>query len=345
MVNESWLNRTETQTRVITDALQYAESFADAQANLARYSGWMFWKKYPNGREYLVHAYDRTGKGTTLGARSKDSEQTHEQFTSLQADAKTRYALADERVKSQARFIKAAKLNRLPRQASAVVQALGNSPNGAEYVIVGTHALYAYEAMADVIILPHAMETQDIDVLWDAKRRVQTVINAGTNSMVGVVEVLKSIDKTFTTNTEKTFQARNAEGFVVDFLRPEMPAEPLLIAEGDRINPIALPGLDWLLKQTQDVTVFDYQGLPVLMRVPDPRLFAAHKMWLSNRSDRAPGKRDRDRMQATLVTELITSRKPVLDSLDQELLRESPEIFALLDPLFLRHDTSSLILN
>lgn len=181
-------------------------------------------------------------------------------------------------------------------------------------------------------ILPFAMETQDIDVLWDARKRLQTVVDDA--SLVGAMGALKSMDNTYTTNTEKTFQARNAEGFVVDFLRAELPEKPSLIVAHDTINPISLPGLYWLLQQTQTVTLFDYQGFPISLQVPDPRLYAAHKLWLSKRADRAPGKRDRDRMQSVLVAALVLEREPVLPTLNLEVLQDTSEIFAAFQQVF-----------
>jgi hypothetical protein len=88
-----------------------------------------------------------------------------------------------------------------------------------------------------------------------------------------------------------------------------------LIGKDDRLNPIALKGLDWLLEGAMDVVVIDYEGLPMTLRVPDPRVFAAHKLWLSERTDRKPGKRDRDATQAKSIAELIKTREPVLPDL------------------------------
>ncbi|MCF6109034.1 nucleotidyltransferase domain-containing protein [Mesorhizobium muleiense] len=40
--------------------------------------------------------------------------------------------------------------------------------------------------------------------------------------------------------------------------------------------------------------------------VPDPRIFAAHKLWVSKRADREPVKRRRDLAQAQAVARLTT---------------------------------------
>lgn len=55
----------------------------------------------------------------------------------------------------------------------SVLQALADADLLAHFTVVGTHALYAYETSAGVRIVPGALATQDIDLLWDARRRVQ----------------------------------------------------------------------------------------------------------------------------------------------------------------------------
>ena len=172
----SWSPLTSNQVRTATDARQYFDVLTSAEAELASYPGWMFWKKYPNGREYLVHALDRTGKGTTLGARSEETEVRYAEFKDAQTKIKLRTRLARDHVDAQARFVKAARLNRLPRAAADVARGFESAGLQDEFLVVGTHALYAYEAIADVMFLPHMMETQDMDVLWDSSLRVQAVM-------------------------------------------------------------------------------------------------------------------------------------------------------------------------
>lgn len=310
----SWTPLTSNQVRVGTDARQYFDVLTAAESELSGYPGWMFWKKYPNGREYLVHALDRTGKGTTLGSRAKETEARHAQFKDAQAKLKLRARLARDHVDAQARFVKAARLNRLPRAAADVARAFASAGLQDEFLIVGTHALYAYEAMADVMFLPHMMETQDMDVLWDAHLRVQAITSGnGAGIEGGALGILKQIDETYTRNEERTFQAINSKGFAVELLRAAPPEEPPLIAPDDRINPMALPGLQWLLVAPMAATVFDQAGQPLTIRVPDPRIFAAHKLWLAGRKDRKAGKRDRDRAQAEALAEIVSERIPVLD--------------------------------
>ncbi|MSQ51617.1 MAG: hypothetical protein EXR28_06990, partial [Betaproteobacteria bacterium] len=91
----------------------------------------------------------------------------------------------------------------------------------------------------------------------------------------------------------------------------------------ERIEPLTISGLDALMAATISEIVIDQDGLPLEIRVPDPRLYAAHKQWLSDLPDRSPGKRDRDRSQSKAVVDLVRTRKPVLSPLP--LLPDNPD--------------------
>ena len=288
----TWLPLSDAQNRTSTDARQYYDVLRIAEVKLAEYPGWLFWKNYPNDREYLVHALDRTGRGTTRGARSKETEDFYASFKADQDEAKHRVKLAREKLAEFSRFCKAARINRFPRAAANVVRSFANAGLQKNFLVAGTHALYAYEAIADVQFLAQILETADLDLLWDAEEPLEIVLKgekSSSNPEDGALGILKGLDKTYTRNEERTFQAINANGFVVDFLRPLQPSEPPLIGKDDRLNPIAIKGLDWLLEGAMEVVAIDVDGIGINLRVPDPRVFAAHKLWLSHRPDRQPG--------------------------------------------------------
>jgi len=316
MVTETsaWIPLSDTQTKVYADARQYFEVYRNAARKLAEFPGWMFWKRYPNGKDYLVHAYDRTGKGTTLGGFSPENEARLQEFKIQQSESKLRLKVAKDHLAEHARFCKAARINRVPRHAAAIIRAFDEKTPSVEIRVVGTHALYAYEALSAVQFLPAVMETQDLDVLWDSSARLTATIAGKTSEseMPTVLDVLRTVDETYTRNEERTFQARNAAGFSVDFLTIS-DASPTNRLE--KIAPIVATGLDALLAQTISEIVIDQDGLPLEIRVPDPRLFAAHKRWLSERKDRHPGKRDRDRSQSDAIADVVHTRKPVLTPL------------------------------
>jgi hypothetical protein len=328
MVTETqgWTPLTDTQSRVYGDARQYFEVYRDAVRRVAAFPGWMFWKRYPSGRHYLVHAYDRTGKGTTLGGPSPENEARLQEFKTQQSEAKLRLKIAKDHLAEHARFCKAARINRMPRHAAAIIRAFDERAPSAQLLVAGTHALYAYEALSDVQFLPALMETKDLDLMWDSSmRRIATAAGKTSEALeLTMIEILRTVDGTYTRNQERTFQARNAAGFSVDFLEVSgmVPTK-----SSDRIEPIAAAGLDALLAETISEIVIDQDGMPLEIRVLDPRLFAAHKRWLSERPDRRPGKRDRDRSQSEAVGEVVRTRKPPLPPLP--LLLDNPDAAGL----------------
>mgnify|MGYP001613471959 CR=1 FL=1 len=89
----------------------------------------------------------------------------------------------------------------------------------------------------------------------------------------------------------------------------------LIATIAGKTSESTMPRLLDVLAATISEIVIDQDGLPFEIRVPDPRLYAAHKRWLSEQPNRPPGKRDRDRSQSEAVADLVLTRKPVLSPL------------------------------
>jgi hypothetical protein len=67
--------------------------------------------------------------------------------------------------------------------------------------------------------------------------------------------------------------------------------------------------------------------------VPDPRVFALHKLWLSKRPERDPLKKPKDREQAFLVARLVTRYLPQVKFSKQELRMLPRDVVQLVDEL------------
>lgn len=97
--------------------------------------------------------------------------------------------------------------------------------------------------------------------------------------------------------------------------------------EGD---PVGAPviGLQWLVNAPAiETIVVDKRGFPVPVRSPDPRYWAAHKLWLSKREDRDPIKKSRDAAQGAAVLQLVQGRLPQMP-LDEQFLGNLPKTLA-----------------
>jgi hypothetical protein len=111
---------------------------------------------------------------------------------------------------------------------------------------------------------------------------------------------------------------------------------PARIGAGDGdMTAAEIEGLVWLQNcpQVQQVAI-DERGYPVPLAVPDPRAFALHKMWVSERPDRDPLKARRDAAQARSVAGLVLRYLP-------QLRFDDPAIAAL--PKALRDRADGLV--
>ncbi|MBU1665180.1 MAG: nucleotidyltransferase domain-containing protein [Gammaproteobacteria bacterium] len=200
-------------------------------------------------------------------------------------------------------------------------------------LVLGTQALYAFEAEAGVHFLLELLASGDIDLLYDTRKRLTLVSDRLDRE--GLLGLLKKADRSFEPLLKRGFRAANAEGFMVDLIiapRAMHEGDPVTFAEGDLVAA-EVPGLQWLVNSPKLATVaVDETGWPVPMRVPDPRAFALHKAWLSNQADREPLKRQRDLAQARAVAAMVRAHLPHL-SFDEALTALHGDVRAMAESL------------
>mgnify|MGYP006271274603 CR=1 FL=1 len=304
---------TENQRRVFIDAVQIHDAWREADRKARAYHGGMHWKT-AKGRQYLFRARDRRGYGNSLGPRSPETEQILADFQRGKANAKERLARLRARLAEQARFCKAARLDRVPRLVTAILRLLdGGGLLGKNLMVAGTHAIYAYEAAAGVWFDPAALATGDMDLLWDVRPRLR--LAGAPESGEGLLGILRKADRSFEALHRGDFRAVNRDGFMVDLIK----AEPRRIDQKDRrrmgeagdLEAAEIPNLQWLLASPKLAqVVIGGDGFPARMVAPDPRAFAIHKIWLSDQPSREPVKRRRDREQGKATAALVMGRLP-----------------------------------
>ena len=289
------------------DMVQLWNAWSETES-LRRHSflGSMNWE-IRNAKHYLYRR--RAGGVKSLGPRSAETEGIFAAFTEGKKVNAERLKALNEEIRVQASVLRALGAGRLPLMAARTLRAL-RSHRSESVRTVGTNALYAYEALAGVIFSRDSTATGDLDLLVDDRSRLQLVSEDGKRT--GLVALIqKKVDRTFRPRGPGDFRLINQQGYMVEFIRPQprpmhrrMPgAEPL--EKGD-VEPAPIFGLQWLVNAPAvETVVLDERGFPVPMRAPDPRYWALHKSWLSNRPDRASLMRSRDRQQAELVTRLI----------------------------------------
>lgn len=293
---------TNEQRRQLIDVRQTFDAWDEARARLAaHFSGGMRWVDR-GGQQYLLHKTGRSER--SIGARSPDTEHIHARFVAGRADVRARIATLQARLEQMAPVNAALGLGRVPRLVARVLRRLRDQGlSGRHLHVVGTVALFAYEARAGVQLRSDLLATGDTDFLLDARRSLHLVSDGIRES--GFLGVLRQVDRSFATRGRGDYRAATKDGFYIDLIRPdttELRREVLPVRIGESAEDLhAAPvvGSGWLVSAPKFAAMaLDESGFPVIVDTIDPRVFALHKAWLAGRPDRDPLKRHRDRAQA-----------------------------------------------
>jgi hypothetical protein len=245
-----------------------------------------------------------------VGPRSPDTEKIYDEFTARKRELEGRLKSLRGALTDAERLNKALKAGRVPNMVVSLLQTLEDAGLSQHFTVVGTHALYAYETAAGVRIVQGALATQDVDLLWDARKRVRFMTDIGRLGS-SMLRVLQQADATFVRKEGQLETAINAKGFEVDFLRRQ--------PEGDDPHPFRFSDDEDDLWPVQAVrasvltnaprfehVVISATGRMALMRTVAPESFIEFKRWMVAKvPQRLESKRRRDLRQADIVQALL----------------------------------------
>lgn len=273
-----------------------------------RYGGAMFYESRGQ-RQYLLRRHSGSTAKHSLGPRSSETDRILTEFQDAQQRLNARRDGLRKELERTAPVLAARGLGRVPGLAARILRRMDRAGwLGARLHVVGTHALFAYEALAGVRISAEATATGDVDLLYDARRRIR--LGGSDVRKDGILGLLRRVDKSFSARGPHAFRAVNNQGYMVDLVGPlrdlrRGSAHTGGLEGGEDIGPVEIDGLDWLVNAPKtEAIAFDEKGLPLLVPTVDPRAFALHKLWLAERDDRDPVKRRRDRGQAEIAAEI-----------------------------------------
>ena len=343
---------------MIYEKSQYLAFSADAQrtaANLEQaYSFWldsrqslhnlpvsMYWAER-SGNEYLYAKQNTQDSGTSLGVRSVVTEAQLAAYTQEKQQLHQRVANADELIATRAALYRRMRLPSLPDKQAEILRKLDiEGLLGSDLMVVGTNAFSAYEWAANAIFPVGNEETQDFDLTWCRGTRASLVCASGqAQAEQGIVQpqeprktliqVLKSIDSSYTVSKKKPYQALNAEGYEVELLAAPS-CHPLPKEQGFEPMP-TLVEQEWLLLgRPVSAVVATVRGRACPLTVPDPRFMALHKLWLADKPDRNPLKKEKDRRQGNVLLDAVRYFMESSHPLNVDFVFELPEI---LRPVF-----------
>lgn len=298
----------DNTARQFIDSSTIFDEYMRVQTLVQPYSGGMYWKQ-DAGYEYLVKTAPNN-RQKRLGVRSTQSEAIYQEFITRKRQLEARFTSLRDQLKDAERLNKALRVGRVPNTVVAVLQSIEAAGLGEHFTVVGTHALYAYEAAASVRIVQGALATQDIDLLWHARKRVQfmTDIKKLDSSML---QILQRADATFERKESQNETAINAKGFEVDFLRRQpVDGDPhpfRFSSDEDDLWPVQAVRASVLTSAPRfEHTVVSATGKMTLMRTVSPSTFIEFKQWMATKAThREVAKRRRDLRQAGIVQSLI----------------------------------------
>jgi hypothetical protein len=306
----------ESRQRLI-DVQQRGDALRATRFELRRrFAGSMEWKER-SGKDYLYRRVSKVEK--TLGPRSTETEATYAAFTTGKAAMEEREAGLRRTLEGMARVNRAMGLGRVPRLVGRILRRLDEAGVlGEQVCVVGTNALFAYEARAGLRFDGGLLATSDVDIAPDARRNLDLAAKSMPDGLLGL---LRKVDHSFAARTAGSFTAVNASGMMVDLITPEtrdrMAATPRnkrrlgglpSTAIIEDVDAVEVPRLEMIVDAPRfSVTAVAEDGLPVWIAAADPRWWAAHKLWLASEATRDPLKRQRDRDQGMSVAAMLAN--------------------------------------
>lgn len=306
----------DEQLRTLINLRQRYEGWMEAERQLAILP-YDLRRKTVDGKVYLYEIFDRGGNGRSLGRMDEVMEQRFSEYRAAKQAAQAQRDGARPGMEESARLYRALRLPMLSSGAGPILQECDRRALlGSHLLVVGTNAMAAYAIEAAGFLIGAPDETEDFDLAWSAteSQEPETLL----------WDMLKSVDSTFTVNTERTFQARNAKAYEVEIL--VAPSRAATMGRGDRPRPVPLPEQEWLLLgRPVDQVAVCRDGTPVRIVAPDPRWFALQKLWMSDKDKRNPLKRPKDRRQGIALLNAVREAMPQYP-MDAAFEAEIPEV-------------------
>ena len=307
-----FLDQSESQKRQFIDAETVFLAVVKAKKAAAEVRGSMLWRDL-RGKSTLVRT-SASGAQKSLGPRSAETEAMYASFMARKKSAEERQKALKAQLTTQQRLNRALRVGRVPNVVVGVLNALESMGLQEHFMVVGTHALYAYETAAGVRISEEAMATRDVDMLFDTRKRISffTAMKKLDSSLIGV---LRKVDPSFEVVEDQLYTARNQDGFEVDIIRraaKDADPHPLRMSDEEDDFWAVQVSMGERLQSARrmDQVVVATSGEMALMRTVHPLDFARIKLGLSTQIGRDPNKSGKDALQSHIVTELVNEYLP-----------------------------------
>lgn len=306
MTDSLYVENNENQLRQYVDASAVFTAHARASQAAAEVRGSMFWREL-RGVNTLIRT-SAAGAQRSLGAQSEQTNEVYAKFMQRKAQVSQSVRTLRTRLDEIRKLNKVYGVGRTPQVVVGVVDALERAGIADQFLTVGTHALYAYEAACGVRVGDGALATRDVDLLYDTRQHVAFVTTMKRLDS-SLLDVLRKVDKTFQVRPDQLQTAVNDDGFEIDLIRRtarDSDPHPLPMSEkdGDLWAVQVSSGNRLVSGRKFNQMVVSARGDMALMRTVHPQDFIQVKTALSRSVTRDPLKRPKDALQANVVQHL-----------------------------------------
>lgn len=292
---------TDEQARCIANLAQQYDAWIEVERKLAGLP-YNLVRKDIKGRSYLYELVDREGNGRSLGPFDDEAALKLADYSRHKTEYKERRQGILQTLDATTRMYRALRLPLIDSSAGHILRELDSRLFlGRLVMVVGTNAIPGYFLEANAFMVDMPDQTADFDIAWAP--------GEAPDEDDLLFPILKEVDATYTINTERPFQARNAKAYEVELL--VAPSQIVFLNRKEQLRPVALPEQEWLLNGRPVEHVVVTRDLkPARIVAPDPRWFALHKLWMSEKPARNRQKKPKDRKQGELLLAAIANAMP-----------------------------------
>ena len=232
-----FFDQSEIQKRQFIDAETVFLAATNAKKAATKVRGSLLWRAL-RGKSTLSRT-SANGAQKSLGPSSAEIEAAYASFMARKKSAEERQKALKAQLARQQRLNRALRVGRVPNVVVGILNALESIGVQEHFMVVVTHALYAYETAAGVRINEEAMATRDVGMLFDTRKHIAffTTVKKLDSTLIGV---LRKADPSFEVVEDQLYTARNQDGFDVGIIRraakdadPHPHPHPLRMGDND----------------------------------------------------------------------------------------------------------------
>jgi hypothetical protein len=322
-VDNIFLPFTDEQLRVAANLAQRYDAWLEAVRRLESMPSSMFFA--PRGdREYLIVKRHSRDNGTSEGVRDESTEQRLAEYRAERDAAQQTVAGTEPLLAENVSLYRTLRLPLTMPKPGRLLRELDIAGLlGTDVMAVGTNAFAAYQIAATARFANISDETEDFDLAWCRGSGISLAqMNANQPRLM---EVLRRVDRSFRINRARPYQALDADGYPVELL--VAPSLFKTMPRDDEFSPTAtLPEQEWLL-QGRPIrhVIVARDGRPAPVFAPDPRWMALHKLWLSQKPERDPTKRPKDKQQGEILLKAVVERMQSSYPVDTDFVMDLPQ--------------------